>query len=87
MATSRSMSEVVVVDDPNTHYYFALHGLCGPPIEADKDGRIAVYTDRNRCHAAAAALVANDELPIFVVGMADEKWKLFQDEIAHYLVD
>ena len=84
--SKRHFSPVIVTGDSATHHFIALHDMQGPPIETDADGRIAVYTDRDRCHDAALKKLGGTGL-VIVIGMADRKWKLFSAEMAHYLAD
>ena len=84
--SERVMSPVVVVGDKNTHHFFALYGQ-PRPIETDSQGRIAVYTNREKCHESAAKIVGNDHDAIIVCGMGDDNWKQFREEMPHYIVE
>jgi hypothetical protein len=85
MAAERYFSPVIVTGDPDTHHFIALSDM-DQPIETDRDGRIAVYTDRMRCHDAALKKLGGTGC-VIVIGMAYANWKLFSAEQAHYLAD
>lgn len=79
----RRRSITVNVTGVETHHYFVCDPAMQNPLKDDQD-RIMVFKTRKRALEEAAA---RGRETCAVVGMGDKKWKLFQAEEKHILVE
>ena len=70
------------ITEVETHHFFVMDPKTEEML-CDEEGRARVFVDRAVATAFAGVKAEQSGRLAVVIGMAEEKWKLFQEEVPH----